>query len=100
MQLRDFIFGRFSKTICDIINLKTSYQLKKISVIERGAHQEILLRKRRHSHDHASFFILWAERSDGRRFNVSLGQDEIYQGSCSCKREKRLLRICSNGELK
>jgi len=56
VQLRGSIFGRFSKSICDIINSRTSYQLNKISVIKRGAHEEILFRKRRHSHDHASSF--------------------------------------------
>jgi hypothetical protein len=31
--------------------------------------------------------MLWTERSDGRQFNVSVGQDDTYQASCSFKTE-------------
>jgi hypothetical protein len=58
LQLRGFIFGRFSKSICDIIKTRFPINSEK-SVIERGVHQEILLRKCKHSHDHAgSFYAL------------------------------------------
>ena len=54
-EVEDFIFERLWEIIHDIIVIK-NFLLTQENICNRGARQEISLRKRWQSHDHASSF--------------------------------------------